>query len=583
MPASAAFTDGLPFRHVTLIDFEFQAHDGERPVPICLVAHELFTGRTHRIWEDELQSMRSPPFPTGSDAVVVCYYASAEASCYLGLSWPMPEHVIDLFAEFRNWTNGTHLTCGNGLLGALAYFGLDSISVAEKDAMRALAIRGAPWADGEPEALLAYCGNDVDAQVRLWDAMRAGLDVPRAVLRGRFMLAAARIESNGVPIDVRALAQMREHWDAIKDRLIARIDREYGVFEGRVFKAVRWEQWLAKAGIPWPRLPSGALQLDDDTFREMARMHSGVARMRELRHLLSQLRLADLAVGSDGRNRCMLSAFRARTGRNQPSNSRFIFGPSVWLRSLIKPTEGNGLAYVDWSQQEWGIAAALSGDRAMLDAYTSGDPYLAFAKQAGAVPAWATKETHGPIRDQYKACALATMYGQGAESFARRVDLTVPEARALLEAHRRTYSTFWAWSDAAVDHAMLHGWLHTVFGWRVHATGDVNPRFLRNFLVQGNGAELLRLACCLMTERGIKVCAPVHDAVLIEAPLGELDDAVAAAQAAMEEASEIVLGGFRLRSDVKTVRFPDRYRDPRGEKMWDEVQRIVAELERGEH
>jgi hypothetical protein len=122
-----------------------------------------------------------------------------------------------------------------------------------------------------------------------------------------------------------------------------------------------------------------------------------------------------------------------------------------------------------------------------------------------------------------------------------------------------------------------------VFGWSVHATGDVNPRFLRNFLVQGNGAELLRLACCLMTERGIKVCAPVHDAVLIEAPLAELDDAVAAAQAAMEEASEIVLGGFRLRSDVKTVRFPDRYRDSRGEKTWDEVQRIVAEFERGEH
>ena len=81
------------------------------------------------------------------------------------------------------------------------------------------------------------------------------------------------------------------------------------------------------------------------------------------------------------------SAFRSRTGRNQPSNSKFIFGPSVWLRGLIKPPPGHGVAYVDWRQQEFGIAAALSGDAAMQAAYLSGDPYLAFAKQAGAVPA----------------------------------------------------------------------------------------------------------------------------------------------------------------------------------------------------
>ena len=67
-----------------------------------------------------------------------------------------------------------------------------------------------------------------------------------------------------------------------------------------------------------------------------------------------------LAIGKEARNRCLLSAFRARTGRNQPSNSQFIFGQPTWLRCLIKPPKGIGLAYIDWSQQEFGIAAALS-------------------------------------------------------------------------------------------------------------------------------------------------------------------------------------------------------------------------------
>ena len=68
---------------------------------------------------------------------------------------------------------------------------------------------------------------------------------------------------------------------------------------------------------------------------------------------------------------------------------------------------------------------------------------------------------------------------------------------------------------AAVDTAMLGRPLHTVFGWRVHVGENSNPRALRNFPMQANGAEMLRIACCLTTERGIEVCAPVHDAVLI--------------------------------------------------------------------
>jgi len=153
-------------------------------------------------------------------------------------------------------------------------------------------------------------------------------------------------------------------------------------------------------------------------------------------------RLNELAVGQDGCSRTILSAFRSRTGRNQPSNTRFIFGPSVWLRSLIKPPAGHGVAYIDWSQQEFGIAAALSGDRTMQLAYLSGDPYLAFAKQAGAVPEDATKQSHGPTRELFKQCALAVMFGMEAGSPAARIGQPPVVARDLLRAHHDTYRSF---------------------------------------------------------------------------------------------------------------------------------------------
>ena len=298
--------------------------------------------------------------------------------------------------------------------------------------------------------------------------------------------------------------------------------------------------------------------------------------MRELRSALSDLRLNDLAVGSDGRNRTLLSAFRSRTGRCQPSNTRYIFGPSVWLRSLIKPPKGFGIAYIDWCQQEHGIAAALSGDQAMRAAYLSGDPYLEFAKQAGAIPADATKRSHGPARELFKQCVLAVAYGMGAEGLARRIGKPPIVGRHLLRAHHETYRDFWKWSDAVVDHALLTGSLQTVFGWPVQLGDRPNPPSLRNFPCQANGSEMLRLAACFATEQNIEVCALIHDAALICAPLDRLADDIHCMQAAMAKASRIVPDGFELRTDAHVVRYPDRYHDQRGAVMWDQVMRLIA-------
>lgn len=564
------------FRELWAVDFEFIAPPGERPTPVCLAAREINSGRVIRQWRDGFGD--APPYSTGPDALFIAYFASAELSCHLALDWPMPERILDLFVEFRRSTNGLPTTAGNGLVGALAHHGLSSIGADEKSGMRDLIMGGGPWSDAEKAAILDYCQSDVDALARLLPAMAPGIDLPRALLRGRYMAAVARMEHAGVPIDTETLERLRTNWDHIKHRLIDAVDTDYGVYDAGSFKADRFAAWLAKAGIPWPRLESGKLDLSDDAFREQARAYPVVAPLRELRASLSELRLNSLAVGSDGRNRTLLSPFRSRTGRNQPSNSKFIFGPSVWVRSLIKPPEGFGVCYIDWSQQEFGIAAALSGDRRMLDAYLSGDPYLAFAKQAGAVPEDATKQSHKQERDQYKACVLAVQYGMGAESLADRIAQPPVKARQLLQAHRETYSVFWDWSDSQVTFAMLHGYIDTMFGWRQHVGPVSNTRALMNYPMQAGGAEMLRLAACMAAEAGIEVAAPVHDAVLICSPLDRLDQDIERTRSFMAEASRLVLGELELRTDTEIVKYPDRYRDERGTVMWDRVMGLLPPL-----
>lgn len=726
------------FREIWVADFEFSAPPGERPQPLCLVAREFRSGRLVRLWRDQLHALRIPPFDIGRGTMFVAYYASAELGCFQSLSWPIPERILDLFVEFRNATNGMPTACGSGLLGALVYYGLDGIDAAEKQEMRELAMRGGDYTDVEQLALLDYCQTDVGSLTKLLATMLPEIDLPRALLRGRYMAAAAGMETTGVPIDVGTLEQLRASWRSIQGKLIERIDSNYGVYIPRVqkrinpetptgaailaeahelqldphrlamtlndvwkaeldsrlewerakagarrdtgltvrkiedwerrggrhgrggdhsdypeldvtaraiagrypelgigpgydgddgrdhaailwgllrepsrpkplkhdpellaravdllrnnpgepdpaqamtFSAERFARYLIAEGIPWPRLPSGALALDDDTFRQMARAYPQIASLRELRHSLGEMRLfSDLAVGDDGRNRCLLSPFRSITGRNQPSNAKFIFGPSVWLRGLIKPSPGQAVAYIDWSQQEFGIAAVLSGDTAMREAYMSGDPYLEFAKQAGLIPRDATKQSHPAARDRCKVCILAVQYGMGPASLAQSLGQPEAYARELLDLHRAAYPRFWKWSQACVDHAMLKGSLWTVFGWRVHVGATCNPRSLANFPMQANGAEMMRLACCLTTERGIAVCAPVHDAILVEAAIEDIDHVVVATQQAMREASAAVLGGFELRSDAKIIRYPERYSDPRGERMWQTVGELLTQL-----
>ncbi len=340
--------DLLPFRYVVAVDFEFEfgghasfddaGRSGERPRPVCMVAKELRSGQTWRLWRDELvrhrrfQSVATrwlwPTTPAPR------WVASAP---WAGRNRPTFSTCLQNFAIAR-------MVCQRRPVPALSVRSRILVSTRlqrrKKTDLRPPVLRDGPWSGSERAEILDYCASDTEPLKRLLAVMLPRIDLKRALLRGRYMHAAAVMEHTGTPIDVPTLRALRAHWYGIQDRLIGAIDVDYGVFEGRTFKTALFENWLARRGIPWPRLESGALDLSRDTFREMARGYAAVSPLHELRHALSEMRLNDLAVGHDGRNRTILSAFRAKTGRNQPSNTKFIFGPSVWFARADQATTG---------------------------------------------------------------------------------------------------------------------------------------------------------------------------------------------------------------------------------------------------
>jgi DNA polymerase I-like protein with 3'-5' exonuclease and polymerase domains len=173
---------------------------------------------------------------------------------------------------------------------------------------------------------------------------------------------------------------------------------------------------------------------------------------------------------------------------------------------------------------------------------------------------------------------LAVQFGMTPHGLARRINVSLQEATELLRTHRQIFRRYWTWSDETVRRARWTGSIESIYGWHLAVGNELEDNTLRNFKVQSAGAEILRLAHLLLWEAGVEVLSPVHDVFLIQSRRADLEDVKQVTQRAMEKAGEYVLGGHKLRTEVLTLRYPDRLLDKRGQGMWDLVQAIQKRL-----
>jgi hypothetical protein len=344
------------FAQIWCIDFEFHQPEGDRPTPLCISALEVRSGRLLELWL-EGASLLAPPFALARPVLVVAFMAPAEMTCFLALGWPLNVHLLDLYVFERVITNGRILDpahLGRSLLDVLGRYGLShGVTAVQKQAMRDLAKRGGPYTPQERADLMAYCSTDVFALRDLLGAMPT-VDIKLALHWGEVMKSFARIEFEGIPIDVPTFEVFRARWGDIRlQTAMLAAARFEGVYQGLHFLENAFERYLERRKISWPRHESGRLKVNDDTFRDMARVHPRVQFLKDARKTLSRLQI-DIQVGCDGRNRLMLSPYSTKTSRCSPSTTKYIFSTGRFLRPLIKPEPGMALAYIDWKQQEFG-------------------------------------------------------------------------------------------------------------------------------------------------------------------------------------------------------------------------------------
>jgi DNA polymerase-1 len=164
-----------------------------------------------------------------------------------------------------------------------------------------------------------------------------------------------------------------------------------------------------------------------------------------------------------------------------------------------------------------------------------------------------------------------------AYGLKNRSGMTNAEALQLIKLHQRTFPDYWAWGEQVESFGTLTRQLRTSLGWRIQypQSNKLNLRSMRNWPVQSAGADMLRMAMIALEDANIEVVAPVHDAVLIQAPSTQIDDIAAETRAIMRRVSGQMLDGFWLEVETDFVRWPDRYADPRGRRLWDEIMEIL--------
>lgn len=230
-------------------------------------------------------------------------------------------------------------------------------------------------------------------------------------------------------------------------------------------------------------------------------------------------------VGDDGRVRPFFGIYGSQSSRSQPAATGFIPLKSHWMRNFIEAPEGSALCGIDYSSQEFLISAILSQDKKMMEAYESGDVYLAFGKSAKLIPESGTKVTHKSMRDVCKALVLGISYDMTAKGLAPRLSreaketITEDTAQRYIDIFYETYPDFAEWkSDVQKEYREME-YLMLPDGWTMWGDND-NFRSVGNFPVQGHGAVIMREAVKLMQKSGIDVVFTLHDAIYFEYPAG---------------------------------------------------------------
>ncbi|MER2519199.1 MAG: DNA polymerase I [Bdellovibrionales bacterium] len=411
-----------------------------------------------------------------------------------------------------------------------------------------------------------YAAEDADYSLRLWHALKPQL-APQHVtsvyerIERPLVPVVAAMESAGILIDAEVLRQQSGGFALRLQKLEEEIHKLAGhPFNvgspkqlGEVLFTERGLQGSAKG-------KTGAWSTSSDVLEPLAEMgHEIVAKVLDWRGI-AKLKstytdaLPEQIAPQTGRVHTSFSLVGAATGRLSSTDPNLQNIPirtedGRAIRRAFVAKEGYELLSVDYSQIELRLAAEMANIKALIEAFHEGaDIHALTASQVFGIP---LKDITPDRRRAAKAINFGIIYGISGFGLAKQIGTTPGEANEFIKQYLNRFHELRDWLEATKDFARKHGYVETLFGRRVHINGihekiaarrAAAERAAINAPLQGTAADIIKRAMIrigpALTEANLnaKLLLQVHDELVFECPIAELDATAQLVKRVMKEA-----------------------------------------------
>lgn len=381
------------------------------------------------------------------------------------------------------------------------------------------------------------------------------------------------MEIEGVKLDTEALREFGEALQPkikeIEQDIYKEAGHEFNIGSPKQLSVVLFEE----LGLPAGKKRKTGYSTDADTLEGLRGRHPIIPLIFDYRTLTklynTYVKGLEAAVSPDGRMHTTFKQTETRTGRissAEPNIQNIPVRTEIGrnFRRFFVAGEGRMLADADYSQIELRVLAHLSGDKAMIKTFCEGgDIHTETAASVLNVP----PELITPEqRRSAKAVNFGIVYGIGAFSLAKDINVSVPEAKRYIDDYLTHYSGVKAYMDKVTASAEKDGWAVTMFGRKrfipeILSTNKtvkaLGKRIAMNTPIQGTAADIIKIAMIRVYRRlkkelpEAKLILQVHDELIVEAPEAQADKA---AQILTEEMQGAVKLAVPLTADAKEGR-----------------------------
>jgi DNA polymerase I len=539
-------------------------------------------------------------------STILSYYSPAEARGLqsLGLN-PLKYQWFDLWVAYRYWMNAPHISRGNtGLVQCCNDLGVSYSHAEQKNEIRDIILTNKNFSKDERDRILYYCMDDTRVLHPLFSRIvprlckTYGKNTEYIIKTIRYLsyysTCLGTCETTGTPIDYERLNNLSYNYKLCKTWLVEQIPYPFFQWNPRkeeyTFKYAIFDDFLRSNNLDsdWPTTPTGRFSTERKTLDELGHLHPTLKIFSEYNKILNSIKyfnpnsfVFSETIGHDYHSRSSLGPYGTMSGRNAPKASRYLPAMSSVFRVLIRPEPGWAVTGIDWSAQEFALGALLSNDKVMWEAYLSGDPYMYFAKAAGAVPPDGTKKEYKAERNLFKATVLGLQYSMGVKKLRLKLchdtgkDISIYEAQRLVNLHKSTFEVYWSWVKSCDMHTKKMKPFFSLDGWACQSDPD-SLTSMRNFPVQSAGAALMRYAIIKGCQKGLKILFPLHDALYLYHKESD-DKSPRLLEQCMDEAVTHFFPGAYIRHETESHTYNDLWIESRCKDIYDKLNLFFSE------